>query len=325
MKSNMPKKSKRQYVMYEGVLAHARKQGFTVRRLPVLGALAEITRGRQRGFVRRGSISLNTQEATGLSRNKQVAAAILTRAGVPVPRHFACRTLPGAQRAAEEIGYPVVVKPRNGQGGDGITLDVRTKSALKTAVAIALREESRFLVEEYMPGVDLRVYVLDGKIIGAAERHPPRALADGRRTVLELLDDFEAARRRKLGKIATLRRVRRDEVFERTLRSQRLTLTSVPRAGAMVVFRASSDLSKGGTSHTRTRLPAGVREACLKAARALGLRRAGIDILLQPEGSTRTFVVNEVNGNPAFPLHHFPDEGEPQDVLTPVLDALPRS
>jgi tyramine---L-glutamate ligase len=104
-------------------------------------------------------------DAIGRAADKAALARRLARVGV---RHPITRALrPGADRAreAERIGYPVVVKPRRGAGGCGVSL-ARNATELRLAVASARRGGGRgpLLLQQYVAGTPASVSLLaDGR------------------------------------------------------------------------------------------------------------------------------------------------------------------
>jgi len=80
------------------------------------------------------------------------------QAGVPCARFALCASLPEAREAAEELGYPCVVKAPDQQGQKGLTL-VADPDALAGAVqaAIAAARSNLALVEELVEGLEVTV------------------------------------------------------------------------------------------------------------------------------------------------------------------------
>ncbi|MGZ4444993.1 MAG: carbamoyl-phosphate synthase large subunit, partial [Nocardioidaceae bacterium] len=63
-----------------------------------------------------------TPEAIHLAEERGAFGRVLARAGLPAPKHGMASSFPEAQRIAEEIGYPVLVRPSYVLGGRGMEI-----------------------------------------------------------------------------------------------------------------------------------------------------------------------------------------------------------
>ena len=80
--------------------------------------------------------------AVDIASDKDLTTRLLGAAGLPVPKQESVRTADQAVRAAERIGYPVVVKPLDGNHGRGVCLDLQDEADVREAFEIA-QEQSR--------------------------------------------------------------------------------------------------------------------------------------------------------------------------------------
>src|SRR5690242_11772368 len=122
----------------------------------------------------------------------------MARAGARVPRGAAAADgdLDAARQLLTACGE-AVVKPARGEQGKGITVGVRDAEALERAVTLAATFCPEVLVAELVAGDDLRVVVIDHRVVAAAVRRPAEVVGDGRRTVAELI--AQTTRRRAGG------------------------------------------------------------------------------------------------------------------------------
>ena len=78
---------------------------------------------------------------------------------------------------AEQIEYPLVVKPRRGHGGEGVRL-VEDAEGLKDCLGVGANERNgdEWLCQRVAPvvGKDLRVYVMGSKVLAAMLRSAPK-------------------------------------------------------------------------------------------------------------------------------------------------------
>ena len=98
-----------------------------------------------------------------------------------MPRSDSVRTLRGALQAARHIGYPVVIKPLDGNHGRGVVLNITDDAALEAGYDVAKAESrSGYLqVESFITGNDYRFLVVGGRIAAVAERVPAHVIGDG--------------------------------------------------------------------------------------------------------------------------------------------------
>ena len=151
--------------------------------------------------------------AVDIAGNKELTLTLLSAAGLPVPRSQAVRTLDDALRLANRIGYPVVLKPLDGNHGRGVMLDLCSDTEVRHAFDIA-KSESRgglVIVETYVVGRDYRCLVIDGKIAAIAERVPAHVMGDGALTINQLVAKTNADPRRGVGHEEVLTRIKIDQ------------------------------------------------------------------------------------------------------------------
>ncbi len=265
--------------------------------------------------------------AVELACDKEGTKRILQDSGIPVPRGTVIKSLKYLEEAIEEVGgFPIVVKPLDGNHGRGITIDVRSVKEAETAFALAQQVSDGVIIEKFHRGRDYRVLVIDGRVVAVAERVPAHVIGDGRSTIGELVELTNQDPRRGEGHDNVLTKIVIDQTSLDVLKRQGYTLESVPPAGEVVYLRATANLSTGGISVDRTDEihPENVW-LCQRVARIIGLDIAGIDVVTpdirQPIRATDGVIV-EVNAAPGFRMHTAPSVGLPRNVGEPVIDML---
>ncbi len=265
--------------------------------------------------------------AVELACDKEGTKRILRDSGIPVPRGTVIKSIKDLEDAIIDVGgFPVVIKPLDGNHGRGITIDVRTFLEAEDAFDRAQQISPGVIVEKFHRGRDYRVLVIDGRVVAVAERVPAHVIGDGRSTVEELIDLTNRDPRRGDGHDNVLTRIVVDQTSLDVLNRQGFTLQSVPDPGQVVYLKATANLSTGGISVDRTDEihPENIW-LCQRVARIIGLDIAGIDIvtpdIAQPlrEGDG---VIVEVNAAPGFRMHTAPSVGIPRNVGEPVIDML---
>lgn len=267
--------------------------------------------------------------AVELACDKEGTKRILEDSGVPVPRGTVVQYLDELEDAIEEVGgYPIVIKPLDGNHGRGITLEIGTWEEAEVAYDTASNASKTrsVIVERYYRGRDHRVLVINGKVIAVAERVPACVNGDGRSTVAELVEATNRDPNRGEGHDRVLTRITIDRAATYLLERQGYSLDTVLREGEVAYLRATANLSTGGIAIDRTDdiHPENIWLA-QRVAKIVGLDIAGIDIvtydisrpLREVDG-----VVVEVNAAPGFRMHVSPSRGLPRNVAAPVMEML---
>ncbi len=182
----------------------------------------------------RATMTSNTSAlATDIASDKDMTNKLLSAAGLPTPRSDSVRTLRGALHAARRIGYPVVIKPLDGNHGRGVVLNITDDSALEAGYDVAKAESrSGYLqVESFITGNDYRFLVVGGRIAAVAERVPAHVIGDGEHTVTELVELTNADPRRGVGHEKVLTRIRVDDAAVALVAAQGLAMDEVPDDG----------------------------------------------------------------------------------------------
>lgn len=262
-----------------------------------------------------------------LACDKEGTKRILAGAGVPVPRGTVINFFDELQSAIADVGgYPIVIKPLDGNHGRGITIDIRSWQEAESAYDAAKEVSRSVIVERYYAGRDHRVLVIDGKVVAVAERVPAHVIGDGVRTIEQLVEQTNQDPNRGEGHDNILTRIEVDRTSHQLLARQGYTLTSVLPKNEICYLRATANLSTGGIAVDRTddMHPENVWLA-ERVAKIIGLDIAGIDIVT-PD-ITRALrevdgVIVEVNAAPGFRMHVSPSRGIPRNVAGAVVDML---
>ena len=243
------------------------------------------------------------QISAQLARDKAIAAAVLRSAGVPVPSHFRVLTQDDAVRRARQLGYPVVVKPADLDGGVGVAANLQSDAAVRKAFDQALLHSKQVLLEKHVEGRDYRLQVVQGQVQGVLVRVPGGVTGDGVRSVRALLDAQNLRRRTATDDQRFLKEMSLDEEAIEMLAGLALSADSVPAAGQFVRLRGAANVASGGIP---IQLPldqvhADNLELALRAVDALRLDVAGVDLLI-PDIEQSWLVVGaaicEVNAQP---------------------------
>ncbi|MEN9243433.1 MAG: cyanophycin synthetase [Gloeomargarita sp. DG02_5_bins_242] len=264
-----------------------------------------------------------------LAGDKEGTKRMLAEAGIPIPRGTVIRREQDLPEAIQAVGgYPVVLKPLDGNHGRGITLDIHSLEQAQVAYDLALAESKagRVIVERFHPGHDHRILVVNGRVVAVAQRVPAHVTGDGNHTIAELVAQVNRDPQRGDGHDNVLTKIVWDETTESILSQQGYQPGTVLRRGEVAYLKRTANLSTGGTAVDCTDVihPENAWLA-VRAAAAVGLDIAGIDVVTtdisQPLRATDGVVV-EVNAAPGFRMHYRPSEGLARNVAAPVVDGL---
>jgi cyanophycin synthetase len=291
-------------------------------------SLVQLGHGIHQKRIRATMTSLTGSLGVDIAGDKKLTNKLLAATGVPVPRAETVRTANAAVAAATRIGFPVAMKPLDGNHGRGVMLNLADEDAVRAAFEVARRESrgGTVIVETYLTGNDYRCLVIGGELRAVAQRVPAHVEGDGERTLAELVEITNADPRRGIGHEKVLTRIKVDDEAITYAREQGFEMTDVPPRSQRVYLKRTGNMSTGGISIDRTEEahPDNVELAEL-AAHVVGLDIAGIDLICPDVGlpvrETGGGIV-EVNAAPGFRMHTHPTEGEAQYVAKPVIDML---
>ena len=251
---------------------------------------------------------------------------LLNQAGIPTPAGLIAESFQEAVHAAQDLGYPVAVKPEMGSHGRGITALVTNVNMLEVAFASAHHVCASVIVEKSLTGFDFRMLVINGRLVAAALREPAHVIGDDKSSIRQLIDKVNADPRRGLGHWRELTVIEVDEMTERLLALRGYGVDDLLPANEKLYLKSTANLSTGGTARDVTdEVHQDVRLMCERIARLVGLDCIGIDIVapgldrpLNPELAG----IVEVNAAPGFRMHLQPTIGKTRDVAKPFVAML---
>ncbi|MCT7966804.1 cyanophycin synthetase [Laspinema sp. D1] len=264
-----------------------------------------------------------------LACDKEGTKKTLRDAGVPVPRGTLIHYLDELQEAIEEVGgYPIVIKPLDGNHGRGITIDIHSWEEAEEAydAATTASKTRSVIVERYYKGRDHRVLVVNGKLIAVAERVPAHAIGNGKSTIQELIEETNRDPNRGDGHDNVLTRIQVDRMSMQILERKGYDLDTVLKDGEICYLRYTANLSTGGIAIDRTDEihPENLWMA-ERIAKLIGLDICGIDVVTEDISQPlreNDGVIVEVNAAPGFRMHVCPSQGLPRNVAAPVMEML---
>ena len=305
------------------IIRAAEKRGIPCRR-DGTGNRIQLGWGKHLHYVQAAMTDQTNVIAVELAQDKEETNDRLRLHGIPVPQGKVVRKLKEATKAAEEIGWPVAVKPLTGRQGHGVTLEVSTPDEMKVAFREAQEFSSAVLVEEMFLGRNYRVLIIGGKLVAASERLLPHVIGDGVNSIRDLIAYENRNPLRGDGHEKPLTKIKVDADVTTHLHHAGMTLESIPQRGEHVTLSNRSNLSTGATAADVTdQLHPTVTRLCERAARLIGLDVCGVDLVIPDiaEPITSGGVI-ELNASPGLRMHHYPSAGEIRDAGQAVVDSV---
>ena len=264
--------------------------------------------------------------AVDIACNKEQTKKMLDEASIPVAKGDICYDEEDLQETIEDIGYPIVIKPLDGNHGKGASINVTNWDDAVKGLWHAKDYSRRVIVEKFITGFDFRVLVINNEVVAAAQRVPAHVIGNGKNNIKELIDITNEDPRRGYGHENVLTEITIDKSTERLIENAGYSLESILPEKETLYLKSTANLSTGGTSVDVTDLmhPENVFLA-ERISRVIGLDICGIDIMapnLTQSLKENGGVILEVNAAPGFRMHLAPSEGLPRNVAAPVIDML---
>ena len=313
----------------QSIVDAAVARGIPFKRLTA-GSLVQLGWGSKARKFQAAEVDQTSSVAEAIAQDKDLTKRLLHAAGVPVPLGRPVVDVQDAWAVAQEVrladGWPVVVKPQDGNQGKGVTVNITTRPQLEAAYATALAYGSQVMVERFLPGHDFRLLVVGNQLVAAARRDPPQVLGDGVHSVAQLVEQVNQDPRRGSGHGTALTKIRLDDIALGRLASEGLTPDSIPAQGQRVVLRNNANLSTGGSATDVTDdVHPTIAARAIEAAASIGLHICGVDVIaesmLKPLEAQGGGIV-EVNAAPGLRMHLAPSFGKARNVGQPMVDLL---
>lgn len=264
--------------------------------------------------------------AVDIACNKELTREALKTAGIPVADGEAADNSEDAVEACNRIGYPVVIKPLNGNQGRGVTVGIMDDKAALLAYEAASHINKSVLVEKFIEGQDYRALVLNKRVVAVSLRITPKVVGDGEHTISQLVEMENQNPLRGYGHEKPLTKIKIDDITINYLKSKGMNLDYIPKRGEKITLRFNANLSTGGVAKDCTDIihPDNI-EIITRAVEAIGLDIAGVDIctkdISKPLRETGGVII-EINAAPGIRMHMYPTYGKPRNAASYIIDYL---
>lgn len=294
----------------------------------------QISKGAISYYFKGVRLPCNNAVASNLSCNKYFLRRLLKMENLPTPRTITLRH-PNTWKTvlSSSLDFPLVVKPINASHSNGASMNITTPDELKRAVVRAFsyvkknKKGTRILVEEYFAGHDLRLLVVDGRVISSVIREPAHVTGDGHNTIRQLIHAFNEQWTTPIKYDLPLCPIPLDSEVSRYLARNNLTLNSILPKGKKSYVRWNANVSTGGRASIVTNsIHPNLKKLAVQVAKLSHLKIGGVDILCKDlssgDISANNISILEINDSPGIDIHHFPVTGIGEDVATVIIDHI---
>ncbi|HCN62750.1 MAG TPA: N-acetylglutaminylglutamine synthetase [Pseudomonas sp.] len=294
------------------LVEEAYKRGIDVHIDDANAGLFTLSHGGRRIRCRESLTDLTSSISMSLCQDKSLTHKVLSAAGLNVP------TQQRAGNADDNLAFleehlRVVVKPLDGEQGNGVAVDLQTIEHIQDAIKAAQAFDSRVLLESFHEGHDLRIVVIGYEVVAAAIRRPAQVIGDGQHNVRQLI---EAQSRRRQAATQGESRIPLDAETLRAVQAAGYDYDSILPAGQLLAVRRTANLHTGGCLEDVTAILHPVlADAAVRAARALDIPVVGLDMMV-PGADQPEYVFIEANERAGLANH------EPQPTAERFIDLL---
>lgn len=294
------------------IVREAQRRGISVDVLDAEAGFFELSLGGRTIACRESLSELTTSIAMSRCDDKAVTHRILKHAKLRVPAQMTVTEIAQAEGFLDQF-HSIVVKPARGEQGVGISVDVRDYPTLHKAIDDARQYCDVVLLEEYVQGADLRIIVINGEVVAAATRRPPRIQGTGQASIRELIE--KQSRRREAATDGESS-IPVDGETERCVQDAGYKLDDTLPYGEYLTVRKTANLHTGGTIHDVTaKLHPTLTKAAIDAAVAINIPVTGLDFIV-PDPGKEDYAIIEANERPGLANH------EPQPTAERFIDLL---
>jgi len=300
-------------VMYDELV----RQGSPVRIIDAESSMLEYEdSAREKHYL--FSTSSDRTSAVGriIANSKIRTEFIFNDLGLPTPTDIICRSYDEALDFLR-THKRIVLKPADNSGGAGVTTNITTKTALRSAYSYALLHGKRIIAQQHIAGIDLRLLIVAGKYRSAVERRPASVVGDGFHTIKELIEQENSSDLRASDYMTRLCPIS----LENSNRYLMQKINSVPQKDKVVSVVGPANISLGGTAHEATHLATAAMIAdAEKIAQALGIDLCGVDAVWDQTNNQYFFL--EINATPGIDIHNDTSWGTKSDAIVRYVEWL---
>lgn len=261
-----------------------------------------------------------------ISCDKLLTKELLRNQSIPVASGNKVSNILELLRCAEEIGYPVVLKPQYGSKGKGVVVNITDEKHLVFNYNLLRKKYEDIIIEKYIVGRDYRVCIVDYKVVAVSLRVAPFVIGNGKNNIKELIRMENENPLRGEDHEKPLTKIKLDQELLSCIGRNKMTLNYIPKKGEKIELRQNANLSTGGLAIDCTdKICKENIDYCIRAAKTIGLDICGIDVCtndISKPLDKNNGIIMEVNTAPGIRMHHYPSKGEVRNVGMAILNKL---
>jgi cyanophycin synthetase len=282
--------------------------------------------GAQQSIIRAAVASSTSAIAVELAQDKDSTKKILSDNYIPIPAGDVIDEMDELVSIIGEVGFPLVIKPSDGNHGRGITTRIQSQAEAVKAFQLAQQISEDVIIEKHIEGDDYRFLVINYQLVAVAKRTPAMVTGDGVATIAQLVAKTNKDPKRGAGHEQVLTAIVIDEDTLAILATMQLTVDSVLEKDRTIFLKSTANLSTGGTAEDVTdKVHPHNKAMAERVARLMNLDICGIDVIattVEEPITTANGAILEVNAGPGLRMHLAPSKGMARDVAMPIVDML---
>ena len=261
-----------------------------------------------------------------ISCDKLLTKQLLEIQNIPVAQGYKIFNIVDLLKKADEIGYPVVLKPQFGSKGKNVLLNIQNEKQLLKSYEVLKKEIKDIIIEKFFVGKDYRICLVNYKVVAVSLRMSPSVIGNGKDNIKTLIERLNEDPRRGEDHEKQLTKIKIDTELLLSLKKRNLSLDYIPRMDENIILRENANISTGGIAIDCTDdICEENIDYCIRAAKVLGLDICGIDICAKDIGIPIDFndgIIMEINAAPGIRMHEYPCEGKKRDVGKSIVEML---
>ncbi len=307
------------------IITEAKKKNIPIIKIGEEGSMFQLGYGKHSKIIEATIDNATGAIGVDIACDKLLSKELLENQCLPVAEGSIVRNSLELLSKADRIGYPVVLKPRYGNQGKGVFVNIKNEKEAIRAYRMLSEKFDNIMIEKNIFGKDYRVCVVDGEVVAVSERIPPYVIGDGKKNVRQLIDELNKDLKRGEAHEKPLTKIKIDEELELCILKKECNLESIVPKGKKLVLRENANLSTGGEAIDCTdNICEENIDICKRVAKTIGLNICGIDVccgnINEPIGKEGAII--EVNAAPGIRMHHYPSKGESRNVAGAIVDMM---
>lgn len=213
-----------------------------------------------------------------------------------------------------------VLKPKDLSHARGVFINIDKtnfenswKSSLKVQKEFKVAYPA-FIIQEKVPGLELRITIVEGIVNSVIFRAPGHVIGDGKSTIENLIHIKNEER--ELNPFHRKNSIQVNEELNDNLKLSNKYLDTVLPENELCILYPHSSVAEGRENYEITKhISPGILQQAKDAVLAIpGVSTAGVDIIVD-DISADSGTVIEVNQRPNFQMNYFPMYGQPKTPL----------